>query len=137
MDPHDASVLECIEIEKEDGISLARLKQVRHSVGAERDQWRCAVQPEVQSLRGNETVEVVPKSELRIAKFSDILPVRLVTGTKRGALAGTERKQGRGQSCAGTSRTSPPEKICTPRARTSRPFARSSPPACRASVPSM
>ena len=99
IDPRDDAVLEFIHIEKENGISLATLKQVRSSVGAERDAWRLAMEAEVQSLKDNDTFTVVSKAELRDVKFQDILPMKLVAGTKRDATAGTERKKVRAVVC--------------------------------------
>ena len=77
IDPQDDAVLECIEIEKENGITLASLKQVCNSVGAEREAWRLAMQAEVQSLKGNGALEVASSSELRKVKSPDALPVKL------------------------------------------------------------
>ena len=99
IDPSDPSVLEYIELEKQNGISLITLKEVRATVGAQREQWRLAMQAEVQSLVDNRTFEEVGKGELRNVHHRDILPMKLVTGTKRDALAGTEKKKVRAVVC--------------------------------------
>ena len=43
IDPADPTVLEYIELEKQNGISLTTLKEVRASTGAQREQWRHAM----------------------------------------------------------------------------------------------
>ena len=46
-------MLEYIAIDKANGVQLVPTKQIRGSVGAEREAWRLATQAEVDSLRGN------------------------------------------------------------------------------------
>ena len=93
IDPDDPTVLEFVEINKENGIQLTTMKEVRQSVAAEREQWRLAMQAEVDSLRDNSTFEVATSGELRKLRAADILPMKLVTGIKRDAVAGTEKKK--------------------------------------------
>ena len=107
IDPDDPTVLPCINIEKENGITLTSLKQVFSSVGPEREAWRLAMQAEVDSLKDNITFENVGKSELRGVKPQDILPMRLVAGTKRDTLAGTERKKVRAVVCGNVQKQPP------------------------------
>ena len=109
----DPTVLEFIELQQENGITLATVKQVRNAVGAEREAWRLAAQAEAQSLKGNNTFSVVSKAELREVKFQGILPMKLVTGTKRDATAGTERKNVRAVVRGSFQRTSPNEELYT------------------------
>ena len=75
VDPDDPTVLEFVEINKENGIQLTTMKEVRRSVAAEREQWRLAMQAEVDSLRDNSTFEVATTEELRKVKNADILPM--------------------------------------------------------------
>ena len=76
IDPSDPSVLEYIELEKQNGISLVTMKEVRATVGAQREQWRLAMQAEVQSLADNRTFVEVGKEELRSINYRDILPMK-------------------------------------------------------------
>ena len=99
IDPGDASVLEFIECDKQNGIRVTTLREVRASVGAQREQWRLAMQAEVQNLVDNRTFEEVGKDELKAINHRDILPMKLATGTKRDALAGTEKKKVRAVVC--------------------------------------
>ena len=86
-------------LEKENGLTTATLREVRGSVGAEREQWRLATQAEVQSLRDNDTGEVVSKAELRAIKNAGSLPMKLAAGTTCDVPAGTERNQIRAVVC--------------------------------------
>ena len=89
IDPDDPTVLEFVEINKAHGIQLTTMKEVRASVAAQREQWRLAMQAEVDSLRDNNTFEVARSHELRNVRHAAILPMKFVTGIKRGAVAGT------------------------------------------------
>ena len=113
IDPDDPTVLEFVEINKENGIQLTTMKEVRQSVAAEREQWRLAMQAEVDSLRDNSTFEVATSGELRKLKTSDILPMKLVTGIKRDAAAGTEKKKVRAVVCGNFQRKSQHEDLYT------------------------
>ena len=59
IDLGDPSILEHVDLEKQNGISLATRKEVRASTGAQHEQWRTAMQAEVQSLVDNHTFEEV------------------------------------------------------------------------------
>ena len=107
IDPDDPTVLEFVEINKENGIQLTTMKEVRQSVAAEREQWRLAMQAEVDSLRDNSTFEVATSGELRKLRPADILPMKLVTGIKRDAVAGTEKKKVRAVVCGNFQRKGP------------------------------
>ena len=52
-DDQDPTVLEYREIQKANGIQPVTMKTVRATVGHEREQWRLAMQTEVDSLREN------------------------------------------------------------------------------------
>ena len=91
--------MEYIELDKKNGIQPVAMKKVRTSVGSEREKWRLAMQAEVDSLRDNQTFEVASAAELRKVEHSDILPMKLVTGTPCDARAGTERKNARAVAC--------------------------------------
>ena len=99
IDPSDPTILEYIELEKQKGISRTTLREVRASTGAQREQWRNAMQAEVQSLADSLTCEEVGSDELKSVKHHAILPMKLATGTKRDALAGTENKNVRAVVC--------------------------------------
>ena len=113
LNPEDATELEFVNIEKENGISLTSLKDVRASVGAEREAWRLAMQAEVQSLKENNTFEEVGSEERKQIKYSDILPMKRVTGTKRDALAQTEKKKVRAVVCGNFQRKGANEDLYT------------------------
>ena len=52
------------------------MKEVRASVGHEREDWRQAMQIEVDSLRGNQTLQVATAAELQKVHDRDILPMK-------------------------------------------------------------
>ena len=68
----DPTVLEFIELQKENGITPIPLKQVRSTVGHDRESWRLAMQAEVDSLRENDTFEIATPEELRKVHARDI-----------------------------------------------------------------
>ena len=82
-DDHDPTVLEFVELNKANGIQPCSMKDVRASVGHEREDWRQAMQIEVDSLRGNQTFLVATAAELRKVHYRDILPMKMVMGVKR------------------------------------------------------
>ena len=71
------------------------------------------MQAEVQSLADNRTFVEVGKDELRSVNFRDILPMKLVTGTKRDAAAGTEKKKVRAVVCGNFQRKQGAEDLYT------------------------
>ena len=81
--------------------------------GAEREQWRLAMQADAQALQDQKTFADVSKEEVRAVKYSDILPMKLVTGTKRDALAGTECKTARAVVCGNFQKKAPGEDLYT------------------------
>ena len=113
FDLSDPTVLEYVELEKQNGISPTTLKEARASTGAQREQWRLAMQAEVHSLVDNHTFEDVGRDELKGVSARDILPMKLATGTKRDALAGTEKKKVRAVGCGNFQRTQGAEDLYT------------------------
>ena len=113
IDPDDPTVLEFVEINKENGIQLTTMKEVRASKADQREQWRLAMQAEADSLRDNDTFQVATAEELRKVRHGEILPMKLVTGIKRDAVAGTEKKQVRAVVCGNFQRKGQNEDLYT------------------------
>ena len=82
---NDPTVMEYQAIDKENGFQAVSMKEIRGSVGANREAWRIAMQAEVDSLRDNGSYAEVPASELRKVHYKDILPMKLATGVNRDA----------------------------------------------------
>ena len=97
-DDRDPTVLEYQKIQKENGIQPTTMREVRTSVGHEREAWRLAMQVEVDSLRDNESFEVASAREVRGLNPKKILPMNMVVGVKRDTINKTEKKKGQG-SC--------------------------------------
>ena len=89
------------------------MKEVRASVGAQREQWRMAMQATVQSLVDNQTFEEVAWDELKTVSRRDILPMKRVTGTKRDVLAGMEKQKARAVVCGNVQRKQGAEDLYT------------------------
>jgi len=109
----DPTVLEYIQIQKENGIQPTTLRSVRASVGAEREQWRLAMQAELDSLRTTESFQIASTAELRAVGFKDILPMKMVCGIKRDGTAQTEKKKARCVVCGNFQPKSPHEDLYT------------------------
>ena len=71
------------------------------------------MQADVQSLKGNETFDVVSKAELKTIKSADMFPMKLVRGTKRAVVAGSEKKNVRAVVCGNFQRKSSGEDLYT------------------------
>ena len=84
---------------KRAGIQIVKMREIRQSTGPERDQWRLAMQAEVDSLRDTGSFEAVSAADLKTRKRSEVLPMKLVTGIKHDAATGTSKKKVRAVVC--------------------------------------
>ena len=112
-DDTDPTVLEYREIQKENGIQPTTMKEVRASVGHEREAWRLAMQAEVDSLRDNESFQTASEAELRGLNVRKILPMKMVVGTKRDPVNGTSKKKARAVICGNFQAKDPHEELYT------------------------
>ena len=109
----DPTVLEFIELQKENGITPIPLKQVRSTVGNDREDWRFAMQAEVDSLREHNTFEVATSEELRKVHAREILPMKLATGIKADSLTQQKKKKARAVVCGNFQRKTEGEELYT------------------------
>ena len=109
----DPTVLEYRMNQKENGIQPTTMKEVRSSVGHEREAWRLAMQVEVDSLRGNQSFEVADAASLRGINHRKILPMKMVVGTKRDTINKSEKKKARCVVRGHAQPTSPHEDLHT------------------------
>ena len=91
--------MEFRDIDKETGIQNVKMKDIRAATGPDRDEWRLAMQAEVDSLRDMESFETVSPSDQKKIKFQNILPMKLVTGIKHDAATGRTKKKVRAVVC--------------------------------------
>ena len=75
------------------------MKEIRNSTGADREAWRLAMQAEIDSLRNSESFEELSQSERKKLRYSEILPMKLVTGIKKDAVTGGSKKKVRAVVC--------------------------------------
>ena len=64
------------------------MKDIRASRGAGHEAWRLATQTEVDAVRDAESFETVSAADQKKIRFSEVLPVKLVTGVKHDAATG-------------------------------------------------
>ena len=112
-DAEGPTILEFVEIEKENGLQPTTMKAVRSTVGHEREAWRFAMQVEVGSLRDNETFQEATVAELRGVPVRKILPMKMVVGTKRDPIKKAEKKKARCVVCGNFQDKSPAEELYT------------------------
>ena len=109
----DPTVLEYTAIDKANGIQPVPMKQIRGSVGAEREAWRLAMQAEVDSLRDNGSYAEATSAELKKLHHRDILPMKLVTGVKRDVNAAASKFKVRAVVCGNFQRKQQNEDLYT------------------------
>ena len=89
------------------------MNQVRSTVGNDREDWRLAMQAEVDSLRENNTFEIATSEELRKVHAREILPMKLVTGIKADSLTQQKKKKARAVVCGNFQRKTEGEELYT------------------------
>ena len=89
------------------------MKEVRSSVGHEREAWRLAIQVDVDSLRGNHSFEVADAASLRGINPRKLLPMRMVVGTKRDTISKTEKNKARAVICGNVQEKPATEELYT------------------------
>ena len=112
-DDNDPTVMEYVEIQKTNGVQPVAMKTARATVGHEREQWRLAMQTEVDSLRENCTYEIATADEIRSINYRNILPMKMVMGVKADADAGTSRRKARVVVCGNFQPKSAVEELYT------------------------
>ena len=84
---------------KETGIQTVKMREIKDSVGHQREEWRLAMQKEVDSLRDTESFEVLSQAETKHMNVRTVLPMKLVTGIKHDAATGQTKKKVRCVVC--------------------------------------
>ena len=107
------TVMEYQAIDKETGFQAVSMKEIRGSVGANREAWRIAMQAEVDSLRDNGSYAEVPAAELKKVHYKGILPMKLVAGVKRDAHSAAAKYKVRAVVCGHVQRKSENEDLYT------------------------
>ena len=101
------------------------MRQIRGTVGANREAWRIATQAEVDSLRDNGSYAEASSAELKKPNYRDILPTKLATGAKRDANPAAAKYKARAVVCGNVQRKAE-MMIYTPQTPTPPVFGRSS-----------
>ena len=87
------------EIVREGGIHLVGMKVLHQSFGKEREEWRQALENELNSLIGNSSYHPLTPAEGRDVRPQDILPMTVVAGEKAPDSTGWRRKKARACVC--------------------------------------
>ena len=87
------------EIQRQSGLDIVPMKEVKNAFGAEREEWRQALENEYNSFLSSATFRDATPEERRNAYPRDILPMQVVAGKKPPDETGYKRKKARGVVC--------------------------------------
>ena len=87
------------EIQRQSGLEIVPMKEVKNAFGAEREEWRQALENEYNSFLSSATFRDATAEERRNAYPRDILPMQVVAGKKPPDESGYKRKKARGVVC--------------------------------------
>ena len=114
FDDTDDAPPEYQEIIKESGMQLLSAREVKATVGAEREGWKLSCQNELDSWRSKGTFDPVPKEIADKLKPWEILPMKTVHGIKEDLTdSGYRRKKVRGVCCGNYQQKTGPEDLYT------------------------
>ena len=103
---------EFTKIVKDSGLSIVTNAEVTKSVGMHREQWRAALESELNSLKDG-CLRPLTAAEAYTVKPKDILPMKVVLGEKAPDASGYQRKKARGCVCGNFEPLDPTEQTYT------------------------
>ena len=101
-DDEDKVPPEFKEIIRDSGTSLVSMRVLNEAFGSEKEEWRQALENELNSMTENEVFSRLTPAEVRQARPRDILPMKVVAGVKAAEPSdptGYRRKKCRGVVC--------------------------------------
>ena len=87
------------EIQRQSGLEIVPMKEVKNAYGSDREEWRQALENELNSFYTSGTFREATPTERREVYPSDILPMQVVAGRKPPDETGYKRKKARGVVC--------------------------------------
>lgn len=103
---------EFTKIVKDSGLSIVTCAEIAKAIGMTREKWRAALESELNSLKDG-CLRPLTASEAHSVKPSDILPMKVVAGTKAPDASGYRRFKARGCVCGNFEAIDPSEQTFT------------------------
>ena len=98
---------EFTKIAKDSGLSFVTCAEIAKAIGMTREKWRAALESGLNSLKDG-CLRPLTASEAHSVKPSDILPMKVVAGTKAPDASGYRRFKARGCACDGCGKGASP-----------------------------